>query len=126
MWASDSWAFHRFVVYCEGVHSDLVLDVVHDELDRSTGAFEAGNRSIHPTLTRPGRPGSRGFPADVDWCSGSFRTTWPRSTIEPWSGERTVPSAHARVVGTTLHLWFGGADAPDLECEPIDLTLWTD
>ena len=41
----------------------------------------------------------------------------------PWPGERTVPRAHAEVIGTKLHLWFGDADAPVLECEPIDLTL---
>jgi hypothetical protein len=48
----------------------------------------------------------------------SFRSTWP----EPWPGDRTAPCAHAKVVGDHLHLWFGDADAPLLECEPIKLT----
>ena len=41
----------------------------------------------------------------------------------PWPGDRTVPLPHAEIIGTKLHLWFGDADAPVLECEPIDLRL---
>ncbi len=41
----------------------------------------------------------------------------------PRPGERTVPRAYASVIGDKLHLWFGDADAPVLECDPIDLTL---
>lgn len=43
------------------------------------------------------------------------------SSTEPWPGKRTVPRAHAAVRHGMLHIWFGDADAPELECEPIEL-----
>jgi len=43
------------------------------------------------------------------------------TSAEPWPGQRTVPRAHAAVVEGQLRMWFGNADDPVLECEPIDL-----
>jgi hypothetical protein len=63
----------------------------------------------------------------ICWCAeyvlGEFQDFVAETTTEPWPGGRTMPSAHARVIGNKLHLWFGDADAPVLECEPIDLAL---
>ena len=42
-------------------------------------------------------------------------------SAKPWPGERTVPQAHSSVIDGMLHMWFGDADNPVLECEPIDL-----
>jgi len=45
------------------------------------------------------------------------------TSTKPWPGERTtpVPLPGAAVIERKLYLWFGDADAPVLECEPIDL-----
>lgn len=51
----------------------------------------------------------------------AFQDYVDETSAEPWPGTRTVPRAHAAVIEGKLHLWFGDADNPILECEPIDL-----
>ena len=61
----------------------------------------------------------------ITWCAeevlGQLQDFVDEKSAEPWPGERTVPPAHAAVRGSRLHLWFGDADSPVLECEPIDI-----
>ena len=63
----------------------------------------------------------------IRWCAehalDELQDFVDERSAQPWPGDRAVPRAHAIVVGTMLHLGFGDADAPILECEPIDLTL---
>jgi hypothetical protein len=62
----------------------------------------------------------------VRWCAeevlGQLQDSVDLASGEPWPGDRTVPRAHARVIDGKLHMWFGDAEKPVLECEPIDLT----
>lgn len=39
----------------------------------------------------------------------------------PWPGTREVPQVDAAIVGTRVHVWFGSATEPDLDCGWIDL-----
>jgi hypothetical protein len=61
----------------------------------------------------------------VAWCAekalGELQDHVDETSTEPWPGQRTVPRAHAAAIEGKLHLWFGDADAPVLECEPIGL-----
>jgi hypothetical protein len=50
-----------------------------------------------------------------------FQDFVDEKSAEPWPGARTVPRAHAEVRGAWVHLWYGPADAPALECEPIEI-----
>ena len=63
----------------------------------------------------------------IRWCAehalDELQDFVDEESALPWPGERTVPRAHASVIGDKLRLWFGDADPPVLECEPIDLTL---
>lgn len=65
------------------------------------------------------------FEERVAWCAehalDELQDFVDETSTEPWPGERTVPRAHAAVVEGKLHMWFGDADAPVLECEPIEL-----
>ena len=63
----------------------------------------------------------------VTWCAehalSELQDYLDETSTEPWPGERTlpVPKAHAAVIEGKVHMWFGDADAPVLECEPIDI-----
>jgi len=61
----------------------------------------------------------------VAWCAehalDELQDHVDEHSTEPWPGKRAVPRAHAAVVEGTLRMWFGDADGPVLECEPIDL-----
>src|SRR5262249_24440110 len=50
-----------------------------------------------------------------------FQDYIAEATAEPWPGTGQVPRAHAEVRGSRLHLWYGSADAPVLQCSPIDI-----
>ena len=50
-----------------------------------------------------------------------FQDFVDENSAEPWPGVRTVPRAHAEVRGSWVYLWYGPADAPALECEPIEI-----
>jgi hypothetical protein len=51
-----------------------------------------------------------------------FQDVVDEITTEPWPGtDGRVPPAHAEVRGSRVHMWYGSADAPVLECEPIEL-----
>jgi hypothetical protein len=50
-----------------------------------------------------------------------FQDYVAEATTEPWPGQRQAPAPHAEVRGPRVHLWYGAADAPVLECSPIDL-----
>ena len=39
----------------------------------------------------------------------------------PWPGTRVAPPVNSAIVGTRVHVWFGSATAPDLDCGWIDL-----
>jgi hypothetical protein len=44
------------------------------------------------------------------------------ATTEPWPAEQgTPPRPAARIEGRVVHLWFGEAERPVLELEPIPL-----
>jgi len=61
----------------------------------------------------------------VAWCAeqalSALQDHVDETSTEPWPGKRTVPQAHAAVIEGKLHMWFGDADSPVLECQPIDL-----
>lgn len=57
----------------------------------------------------------------AEWVLGELQDLVDETSTEPWPGERTVPRAHAAVIEGQLRMWFGDADNPVLECEPIDL-----
>jgi hypothetical protein len=50
-----------------------------------------------------------------------FQDYVDEATAEPWPGTGQVPGAHAEVRGSRLHLWYGSADDPVLQCNPIDI-----
>ena len=61
----------------------------------------------------------------IAWCAenalGELQDFVDETSTEPWPGQHTVPRAHAAVIEGKLHLWFGDASDPVLECEPIEL-----
>ncbi len=51
-----------------------------------------------------------------------FQDVVDETTAEPWPGiGGGVPPAQAEVRGSRVHMWYGPADVPVLECEPIEL-----
>ncbi len=51
-----------------------------------------------------------------------FQDVVDMTTTEPWPGtDGRVPPAHVEVRESRVHMWYGSAHAPVLECEPIEL-----
>jgi len=51
-----------------------------------------------------------------------FQDVVDEITTEPWPGTGgQVPPAYAEVRGSRVHMWYGSADLPVLECEPLEL-----
>lgn len=62
----------------------------------------------------------------VAWCAedalDALQVFVEEESAEPWPSAHAVRLAHARVTEGGLRLWFGDANAPVLECVPIDLS----
>jgi hypothetical protein len=60
----------------------------------------------------------------IAWCAENaldqLQDEVVENSTEPWPRQHPVPRAHATVIECELRMWFGDADAPVLECEPID------
>jgi hypothetical protein len=67
-----------------------------------------------------GQPLAERIRAVSEQALDEFQDYVDEATTEPWPGQRQVPRAHAEVRSSRVHLWYGPADAPILECGPID------
>ena len=71
---------------------------------------------------RPGEPFEAWVREVCETTLDHFQDFVNEMTATPWPGERTVPSAHAQLIGSKIALFYGDAQAPTLRCGEIEIS----
>jgi hypothetical protein len=71
---------------------------------------------------RPGEPIEAWAREVCEFTLGNFQDFVDQMTATPWPGERSVPSAHAELIGAEIVLFYGDPESPTLRCGVVDLS----
>jgi hypothetical protein len=92
------------------------------EFEGAYGNSSAGEHFRDNLELRPGEPLYEWVRKVCETTLDHFQDFVNEMTATPWPGERTVPSAHAELIGSEIVLFYGGPEAPKLRCGVIDLS----
>jgi hypothetical protein len=108
-----------------GIHIRYQADgILHytSDFEGAYGNTSTGEHLRENLRLRPGEPFEAWAREVCEQALGHFQDFVDEMTATPWPGVRTVPSAHAELIGSELILFYGDPEAPTLRCGVIDLS----
>jgi hypothetical protein len=92
------------------------------DFEGAYGSTSVGEHFRDNLGLRPGEPIEAWAREVCEFTLGNFQDFVDQMTATPWPGERSVPSAHAELIGAEIVLFYGDPESPTLRCGVVDLS----